>query len=703
MATVPHRMPGRRRLRLEFKVLRHLVLVYGRQPIWQNVMSSTMKIARLSALLGTVVLLVSCQTSQVDAPPADPFQAKLDASVLDAAKASERRGDFATATAYYRSAYDSDPKNLEKALGLARTLRRASRSREAIIIAERSLEIHKRNPHLMSEMGKSQLAENDTLAAIDTLSRAGALLPENWEIQSALGIGHDRVALYDLAARHYEKALKLAPSNAVVLNNYALSLAQDGKLEKAIKLLERASAMPESNAQIRQNLALLYAAQGDLKAAERLVKRDLKPEIAAENLEYYRRLATGESGRIPPLQPSNTTPTRPESRLQGTAPSGPAASAAIGNTSDRLPAQAVTPVTSIKMTAVPATTSDWDNASSGSQSESSSGESLETSSSAESMGRGVAPIAASNQRPAAIVSEPRPQAELPRVSPASALPNDASSADVASSSSARAIDRERNFRQATFAATSAREVDQRLTAIEVEKETVPAIASLAMPSQVHPDRASSRDQDDLQGDGSSSPADVDSRADVSALPSLTTADDKESGTSSPVSSVSPDVTIGEASAAGNRLTATNEFGSVQGVDRDNQEAILRAALTTTDEKSATTTTPVAEDKPELLTIEKTSPPGGKATTSDTGKKSAYRVQLGSYRSEAAANAGIAILRSAHDDILGDLNLGIKAVTLPEIGDYFRVVTAPLPSRVAAAEICRELQSREVNCLVWRRR
>jgi cell division septation protein DedD len=208
----------------------------------------------------------------------------------------------------------------------------------------------------------------------------------------------------------------------------------------------------------------------------------------------------------------------------------------------------------------------------------------------------------------------------------------------------------------------------------------------------------------LQGDGSSSPADVDSRADVNALPSLTTtADDKESGITSPVSSVSPDVTSGEASAARNRLTAKNETGSVQAVDRDNQEAILRAALTTADDKTATTTTPAAEDKPELLTIEKTSLPGSKATTSDTNKESAYRVQLGSYRSEAAANAGIAILRSAHDDILGDLNLGIKAVTLPEIGDYFRVVTAPLPSRVAAAEICRELQSREVNCLVWRRR
>ena len=97
------------------------------------------------------------------------------------------------------------------------------------------------------------------------------------------------------------------------------------------------------------------------------------------------------------------------------------------------------------------------------------------------------------------------------------------------------------------------------------------------------------------------------------------------------------------------------------------------------------------------------PSDQKATEPKKSNVPVFYVQLGSYRSERAARNGISILRAAHDDILADLNLDVMAVTIPESGRYYRVLTAPLPSRVPAAEICRQLRSREVNCLILRRR
>ena len=203
--------------------------------------------------------------------------------MLDAAAQAERRGKYDTALGYYRSAYERDAGNVEATLGLARNLRRVLRAREAMVIAERGLEVHKRHPQLMAELGKAQLDANDTLNSIETLSRAGSFLPKDWEIQSAIGVGFDRLGMYDQAVHRYENALAIAPGNAVVLNNLALSLAQSGQLAQAIAMLEKATSSPEVSAQMRQNLALLYATNGNYRAAERLVRRDLPNEMAESN------------------------------------------------------------------------------------------------------------------------------------------------------------------------------------------------------------------------------------------------------------------------------------------------------------------------------------------------------------------------------------------------------------------------------------
>lgn len=264
-----------------------------------------MNVIRACIVAAAIVGLASCQTTEAPEDPKPDVSKKVDTSLLLAARGSEARRDYTTALTYYRSLYEREPSNVAALVGMSRSLRQMGRAREAKAVVARALHADDRNAHLLAELGKAQLALGDGAEAVESLSRADAIAPNNWSLQSAIGIGYDRIGMYDLAARHYTKALELAPDNVTVLNNFALSKAQSNQLTDAIALLEQAAALPEAGPQVRQNLALLYAMNGDLDAAEGLVLRDLNDTEATQNMAYYRRLSQS-------LQRSNDVSSTPE-------------------------------------------------------------------------------------------------------------------------------------------------------------------------------------------------------------------------------------------------------------------------------------------------------------------------------------------------------------------------------------------------------
>jgi len=251
-------------------------------------------------LIGLVGALTACQGATTQTGTAmvpTPEEAKrLDASLADAAVGSEQHRDFIAAAAYYRALYNREPDNVSAIVGLSRSLRRLGKPVEAQAIVRRGLAKMPREADLLAEMGKLQLALSNAPDAIESLSRTTAAGARRWDVYSALAVAYDRIGMYDQAARRYEQALELAPENAVVLNNYALSQGQTGQLEAAVALLERAIALPEATPRMRQNLALFYALRGDLPAAEILVRRDMDDTDAANNLAYLRALRSSTRG-----------------------------------------------------------------------------------------------------------------------------------------------------------------------------------------------------------------------------------------------------------------------------------------------------------------------------------------------------------------------------------------------------------------------
>lgn len=115
------------------------------------------------------------------------------------------------------------------------------------------------DPRVVGEYGKLLVQQGRTADAVQFLQRAIELQPEEWTFYSALGVAYDQNNDRDRAKLAYEHALSLKPSEAVVLNNYAMSRMLAGDTPAARSLLMQAQATGSTDPKIAQNLALLNA------------------------------------------------------------------------------------------------------------------------------------------------------------------------------------------------------------------------------------------------------------------------------------------------------------------------------------------------------------------------------------------------------------------------------------------------------------
>lgn len=95
------------------------------------------------------------------------------------------------------------------------------------------------------------------------------------------------------------------------------------------------------------------------------------------------------------------------------------------------------------------------------------------------------------------------------------------------------------------------------------------------------------------------------------------------------------------------------------------------------------------------------PPVPKVAAPKTDLSNSYRIQIGSPRSEAAANAAWEKRLKQHGAILGKLSPLVKRADLGKRGVYYRVQAGPLKDRAAATKACDALKKKKVSCLVIR--
>jgi len=211
----------------------------------------------------------------------------LDSTVRAAAANAEATYRYADAAKYYANLLQKYPDDQDLIMAVARNMRYAGQPQQAAELLNTRIAKVGAQEALLLELGKDYLAADQLNLAVPCLKQAREMDPNNWQILSALGVAFDYQGDYASAAQAYEDGLKLAPNNPTLLNNYALSLAQAGQLDKAIETLQTAINQPSAMAETRQNLALLLVMKGDGTGAERLIRSDLPDAMAQNNIDYY--------------------------------------------------------------------------------------------------------------------------------------------------------------------------------------------------------------------------------------------------------------------------------------------------------------------------------------------------------------------------------------------------------------------------------
>lgn len=181
--------------------------------------------------------------------------------------AAQRR--FQDAAKSYRDALTLEPKADGVAIRLHGVLAGAGKASEAESFAKKWVAENPRSPAMRIYLGERELAAKNLQAASAHYQAVIGIDPNNAiALNNLAWIGGD---LGDPKALGYaERAVKLAPSNAAVLDTYGMLLMKKGERAKGLEYLSRASKLASSRYDIRINYAkaLAEAGQKDLARKE---------------------------------------------------------------------------------------------------------------------------------------------------------------------------------------------------------------------------------------------------------------------------------------------------------------------------------------------------------------------------------------------------------------------------------------------------
>ena len=86
----------------------------------------------------------------------------------------------------------------------------------------------------------------------------------------------------------------------------------------------------------------------------------------------------------------------------------------------------------------------------------------------------------------------------------------------------------------------------------------------------------------------------------------------------------------------------------------------------------------------------------------TAAANSYVVQLASLNSERSANDAWSRMQRKHPNLLGDLTMSVQKADLGSRGIFYRLQTGPFPNRATAEDMCLQLRSQRLDCLVVKR-
>jgi Flp pilus assembly protein TadD len=228
--------------------------------------------------------------------------------------------DPIAAAAFWGTRYDANRKDVNAAVAYSAALRKINSVEEAVKVSSRAANENPDSAPANIEAGKALVEAGRAFEAVRYLEKGADLSPRDWKAQSAFGVALDQIGEHELARSKYELALTIAPDQPALLNNKGLSYALDGNLEAAKLTLRAAASARGADARVRQNLALVLALKGEMREAERLARSDLPPQVADQNIDYFRTLMNQPSYWQEATADNVETPTFDEAPAKQSAP-----------------------------------------------------------------------------------------------------------------------------------------------------------------------------------------------------------------------------------------------------------------------------------------------------------------------------------------------------------------------------------------------
>lgn len=172
--------------------------------------------------------------------------------------------------AFWGREYDLNPSDIESAIRLSAAVRKLGNAQRAIEIAQTTRALYPRDPYLAAEYAAALIASERALDAMGPLDDALRAAPNYARLWSLKGAALDQIERYELARKHYDRALRITPNDPNILANLGLSYALSGDPVTAETWLQRASALPGAGPGVHQNLALVLQLQGKTAEAGKL-------------------------------------------------------------------------------------------------------------------------------------------------------------------------------------------------------------------------------------------------------------------------------------------------------------------------------------------------------------------------------------------------------------------------------------------------
>ena len=243
-----------------------------------------------AGIAALAAMLSACGSTQKSASADVDKDQYREAIGVFSSSASDEGMDPIAAAAFWGTRYNTDQSDPNAAVKFSNALRKIGSTDEAVSVMQKASGFFPDNADVSLEYGKVLVDAGRAFEAVRHLETATAQKPGDWRALSAYGVALDQIGEHESARKKYDEALTIAPGAVTVINNKGLSYAMAGDLSTARATLRQAASRAGGDARIRQNLALVLALSGEMREAERLARSDLPPQVANNNIDYFRQL-----------------------------------------------------------------------------------------------------------------------------------------------------------------------------------------------------------------------------------------------------------------------------------------------------------------------------------------------------------------------------------------------------------------------------